>query len=207
MFFTFLGDDSSLDSPILSDVENYFSSEENDTAHASVSTVDTEDASFSVSSPGDEGDHTSGDTDYTDQEQAAVSGVVIKQELVEDDEIQIVKEVTSGEKASQKLLAASEAKVGALENEVSKGIEAFNIHKAEGLDYLKMIDTASATLKEEHGKYKRIAHSLETKLYASDKRFDKLTESLKELCYHPNKDKKTGGEVVQNQGFLQALRG
>ena len=44
-----LGDDSSLDS--LSDVENYFSTEENDTAHASVSTVDTENAFFSASSP------------------------------------------------------------------------------------------------------------------------------------------------------------
>ena len=53
--------------------------------------------------------------------------MIIKQEL--DDEIQVVKVVTPGEKASQRLLAASEAKVGVLESELSKGIEAFKIKK------------------------------------------------------------------------------
>ena len=123
--------------------------------------------------------------------------MIIKQ--VEVDEIQIVKEVTSGEKASQKLLAASEAKVGALENEVSKGIEAFNIHKAKGLEYLKITEAASATLKEEHGKYKRIAHSLETKLYASDKRYDKLTESLKESRYPPKQRSKMEAKLCKTK--------
>ena len=44
--------------------------------------------------------------------------MIIKQEPVVDDEIQFVKEVSAGEKVSQKLLAASEDKVGALECEV-----------------------------------------------------------------------------------------
>ena len=55
MCFLFLGDDSSLDP--LSDVENYYSTEENDTARASVSTVDTENAFFSASSPDSGGEH------------------------------------------------------------------------------------------------------------------------------------------------------
>ena len=63
----------------MSDVENYFSTEENDTAHASVSTVDTEDASFSASSPGSGGDHSGYDDNYVGQEQAAVPGMIIKQ--------------------------------------------------------------------------------------------------------------------------------
>ena len=172
----------------MSDVENYFSTEENDTAHASVSTVDTEDASFSASSPGSGGDHSSYDDDYVGQEQAAVPGMIIKQEL--DDEIQVVKVVTPGEKASQRLLAASEAKVGVLESELSKGIEAFKIQKAEGLEYLRMTKAASVTLKEEHGRYKRIAHSLETRLHASDKKLEKLTKSLKESCCPPKQRSK-----------------
>jgi hypothetical protein len=53
-----------------------------------------------------------------------------------------------------------------------------------------MTKAASVTLKEEHGRYKRIAHSLETRLHASDKKLDKLTRSLKESRCPPKQRSK-----------------
>jgi hypothetical protein len=172
----------------MSGVDFYCSSEENDTANASFSTADIENAYASASSPDSGGEHSGLDDDYIGLEQATVPAIIIKQEV--NDEIEVVKVVTPGEKTFQRLLVESETRVGVLESELTKGVEALNIQKMESLEYLRMTKAASVTLKEEHSRYKRVAHALETRLNASDKKLHKLTRSLKETCFPPKQRSK-----------------
>ena len=180
----FPGDDPSDDA--MSGGDPSCSSDDDDSATASFSS--NENAYASAGSPDSGGEISGLDDDFIDPEQAAVSEIIIKQEM--DDEIEVVKMVTAGEKVSQRLLVESENRVGVLESELTKGVEALNAQKVESEEYLRMTKAASVTLKEEHGRYKRVAHALETRLNASDRKLQKLTKSLKETCFPPKQRSK-----------------
>ena len=125
----------------------------------------------------------SGDANHVEND---VAGVSIKEEVV-DDEVQFIKFWSQGDRETEERLVVSEARVGSLEVEVSRGLEDLDALKAEGMECISSLTAKCAGLKKEHEELKRVALGCETRLEESDKRYEKLVESMRKPGNHPMK--------------------
>jgi hypothetical protein len=150
----FIGEDS-LDSLIStdSDVADYFSAGD---------------------APASDGD------DDANREQNDVAGVIIKKEVI-DDEVQFVRNVSTWENKTEDRLWASEAKVGDLQSEVSKGRQNLAVSKA-GENHLI---AKCEQLKRDRSMLKKVAKKIEIRMNASDKKYADLVASMEKYENHP----------------------
>ena len=114
-----------------------------------------------------------------------VTEISIKEEV--DDDLQFVKYLSKSERETEERLVFSEAMVGSLEDEVSRGCENLDALKAEREVYISSLTAKCEGLKKEQEELKKLALGCETRLEDSDQRYQKLVESLSKSGNHPRK--------------------
>ena len=98
-----------------------------------------------------------------------VTEISIKEEV--DDDLQFVKYLSKSERETEERLVFSEAMVGSLEDEVSRGRENLDALKAEREVYISSLTAKCEGLKKEHEELKKLALGCETRLEDSDQRY------------------------------------
>ena len=131
-----------------------------------------------------------------------VASVSIKEEVV-DDEVQFIRFWSQGDRETEEKLEVSEARVGSLEVEVSKGLENLDALKAAK----RALTAKCAVLKKEHKELKRVALGCEIRLEDGDKRYAQLVDSLKQPGNHPLLRMKREASLVKAKADCKQFSG